>query len=1156
MKTKKGSRLLAIAMAVMMVFAMAPLIPGHSEAHGVNGDPAIVMGTNALAKNANFGMNPQVVWYGGEDWYVIAHNGKDGEGKVIKYTDPSGDAVALHKKGVVTLLMKSMSYYSGSQGVCFNEDNTSENSNAYHGSNLEAVVNSFLVGGERALFTSAEQDAIKARTLEGGTTNRLDNDPSGNFDPNKIKGDSVTALLWIPSMAEALAMPRTIRVVGTKSWWLRSPGSGNGFATAVGSSETISNASVKYTDYGARAALDLNQKSVIMASAAEGGKVGSTYFTKVGTNSGNEWKLTLRDSAHDNFSVTKVKSASGGGLSVFYRGAVAGDNEYISGIIVNSAGEVTYYGRLYAASSAYGSQITIHPEGMWNPDEGDRLYIFNEQYNGDKKTDYASDLFEIEASALEDEGSLQGSGTAEDPYVISSSQGWEALSKFVAEGNATEGKYFKLNANVNADANVTSDYMVGTSEHPFSGIFDGNGHTVKFNTSSWDPCAPFQYTKNATFLNLKVKGTINARGKFAAGIAANAAGETLVKNCKSSINIISTVSGDGTHGGLIANANKAIFEGCTFDGKITGENTTLCAGFLGWDASGGGSDCINCVFDGTIKTASDSANFIRNTDKATNSYYMSAIGQSRERGKQAREITADSGIAVDFGKGTSYDVSGITAYQTGVEYEGSFYAGKDDVVSLTMQDLTANNKQYVVNHGTLTSSGNQHQITMPDRDVNISLVPIKLLDPTNVTLDVCTSEAGRITEVDACWHEVADADGYDLTLYKIENGKWTQIGDTIKVSKDRAYNGKFYYELNEDLSWDNIGSGGVFSFKVQAYGAGGVKSGVVAADNTVEIYSMELIMGYMGDGFFVLGGSYISELIEEQFYMKDESDSYYIGDDNNYYCKIEGTPYKIICFIDKSPYDYSSLAELKKDAVFVPGQLSNNYRVTKNIEVMAFDESNLCEKTGDLHKWETTVIEPATETDSGELKYTCSDCGAEKTGYIPRIEGFALAKNTYVYTGKALKPKVTVMNIWEEPLKEGVDYKVTYKNNTNVGTASAVVTLIGAYTGTKTLTFKITKAANTMKVKGKTATVKYTKVKKKVQTLKRSAVISLTGAKGTVTYVKSSGNKKITISKAGKVTVKKGLKKGTYKVKVKVKAAGNTNYKALTKIVTFTIKVK
>ena len=69
-------------------------------------------------------------------------------------------------------------------------------------------------------------------------------------------------------------------------------------------------------------------------------------------------------------------------------------------------------------------------------------------------------------------------------------------------------------------------------------------------------------------------------------------------------------------------------------------------------------------------------------------------------------------------------------------------------------------------------------------------------------------------------------------------------------------------------------------------------------------------------------------------------------------------------------------------------------------------------------------------------------------------------------------------------------------------------------------------------------------------------MISLTGAKGTVTYTKKSGSKKITVSKAGKVTVKKGLAKGTYKVKVKVKAAGNTNYKAKTKIVTFTIKVK
>ena len=65
----------------------------------------------------------------------------------------------------------------------------------------------------------------------------------------------------------------------------------------------------------------------------------------------------------------------------------------------------------------------------------------------------------------------------------------------------------------------------------------------------------------------------------------------------------------------------------------------------------------------------------------------------------------------------------------------------------------------------------------------------------------------------------------------------------------------------------------------------------------------------------------------------------------------------------------------------------------------------------------------------------------------------------------------------------------------------------------------------------------------------------------TVTALQAKGfripGKKIVInSKTGNITVKKGLKKGTYKVKVKVTAAGNTDYKKVTKTVTFKIKVK
>ena len=83
-------------------------------------------------------------------------------------------------------------------------------------------------------------------------------------------------------------------------------------------------------------------------------------------------------------------------------------------------------------------------------------------------------------------------------------------------------------------------------------------------------------------------------------------------------------------------------------------------------------------------------------------------------------------------------------------------------------------------------------------------------------------------------------------------------------------------------------------------------------------------------------------------------------------------------------------------------------------------------------------------------------------------------------------------------------------------------------------------------------------MKNKAQSLKVSKVIKVTRkGQGKLTYAKASGNKIITINKkTGKLTVKKGLKKGTYKVKVKVTDSGNAKYKKATKTVTFTVKVK
>ena len=99
------------------------------------------------------------------------------------------------------------------------------------------------------------------------------------------------------------------------------------------------------------------------------------------------------------------------------------------------------------------------------------------------------------------------------------------------------------------------------------------------------------------------------------------------------------------------------------------------------------------------------------------------------------------------------------------------------------------------------------------------------------------------------------------------------------------------------------------------------------------------------------------------------------------------------------------------------------------------------------------------------------------------------------------------------------------------------------------------KSANPVKVKAKTYKIDYKKLVKKNQTISKNNAFSISNAKGSISFTKKSGNKKITISKKGVITVKKGLKAGKYPLKVSVKASGNSSYKAAVRTVTVTIKV-
>ena len=226
-----------------------------------------------------------------------------------------------------------------------------------------------------------------------------------------------------------------------------------------------------------------------------------------------------------------------------------------------------------------------------------------------------------------------GSGTSGVPYQITSTADWNTLASNVANGNTYSNTYFKLTADITVTTMVTAT---------FSGTFDGGGHTLTFNyTATADNAAPFAYITGATIKNLRVAGTINSGYKFAAGIVAISNGGTIT-NCQSSVTINSSKSGDGTHGGLVADSYTGTLNitNCLFDGKLLGTTTTSCGGIVGWHKQGT-LNITNTLFAPAEVTVQVDAIFARNgATSLTNCYYKSTWSAATVQGENAGSMTA------------------------------------------------------------------------------------------------------------------------------------------------------------------------------------------------------------------------------------------------------------------------------------------------------------------------------------------------------------------------------------------------------------------------------------------------------------------------------------------------------------------------------------
>ena len=360
-----AGRLLAALLSLCLLIGLVPGAQTTAFADGT--DKAIVPGVAGL----NDPVFSNGYYYPSDYIYFGLYQGSPLKWRVLdadKAFDKQTDGVFL----LTEELMEEMRF------------NQSGESTVWEGSNAQAWCKAF--AGSTSNFSAVEQGVMMgiAKT-EGAYT--LYDDPWGECI---LSAQNKMFFLSVQEYYDHVAAWASIVAHVSNHFWLRTPNTE--WTTNVGVVyPSDGNVGALQTDFehSARPAFNLDSSAVLFSSPASGGKPDGE-ISAIGDHSGNEWKLTLKDSSRDGFTIENLHRA-GNIITFYYSGAAAGANEYISALVVDSTGAYTHYGRLQPADEAAGTVVFTLPELP----EGSTLYIFNEQCNGDYKTDYASHLVEL-----------------------------------------------------------------------------------------------------------------------------------------------------------------------------------------------------------------------------------------------------------------------------------------------------------------------------------------------------------------------------------------------------------------------------------------------------------------------------------------------------------------------------------------------------------------------------------------------------------------------------------------------------------------------------------------------------------------------------------------------------------------------------------------
>ena len=370
-------RILSILLTLCMVLCLVPI-----TVFAAGGAKAILPGTSA---QSILKIDKSRLSFAGHEWWVIGQKtDKSNNAPIITLLAVNNDFGDVPFRTGSAVPFENARRYSEDNGYYAN--NPSDMSqwrkpNEYAGSTLQQKMVSLAEA-----IPEKEQAVIRPKDITEGITGQ------------EVKAQK----LWAFSQEDSIYLYRNSCKYAAQ-WWTRSSNEvyGYGSWTIHPDGRSGSALNVDY-DAAVRPAMEMDLSSVLFISAAEHGKV-ADLTTPIAEYAGDEWKLTLHDSDRDDFTA-KTVLVNGSVLEVEYKNAKVGDNEYISAVIKDADGSISRYTRVVQLDGTTNGTRGRAAIDLTDIDmTGKTLCVFNEQFNGDHKTDYAGALREVKLTDEIDE---------------------------------------------------------------------------------------------------------------------------------------------------------------------------------------------------------------------------------------------------------------------------------------------------------------------------------------------------------------------------------------------------------------------------------------------------------------------------------------------------------------------------------------------------------------------------------------------------------------------------------------------------------------------------------------------------------------------------------------------------------------------------------